>query len=212
MLKLINNIVILAPHTDDGEFGCGGSIARFIVEGKNIYYVAFSTAEESIPSGFPKNILEVEVKEATKRLGIKSSNLIIYKFPVRKLSYVRQEVLEKLIEIKNEINPNLIFIPSPHDLHQDHYTVAMEGLRAFKNVSILGYELPWNNITFHTHAFVKLKKIHIENKINALNAYASQSKKIYATPEFIWSLARTRGVQIGTEFAEAFEVIRWVMD
>lgn len=212
MLKSLSNILILAPHTDDGEFGCGGSIAKFIEEGKNIYYVAFSTAEESVPLGFPKNILEVEVKEATRRLGIKSSNLIIYKFQVRKLSYVRQEVLEKLIEIKHEISPNLIFIPSPHDLHQDHYTVAIEGMRAFKNISILGYELPWNNITFHTHAFVKLKKTHIENKINALNAYESQSKKLYATPEFIWSLARTRGVQIGTEFAEAFEVIRWVME
>lgn len=207
-----NNILILAPHTDDGEFGCGGSIAKFIEEGKNIYYVAFSTAEESVSDGMPKNILEIEVKDATKRLGIISSNLIVYKFQVRKLSYVRQEVLEELIKIKKEIEPNLVFIPSPNDLHQDHYTVAMEGMRAFKKVSILGYELPWNNITFHTNAFIKLKKRHIDKKIDALNAYKSQSNKLYATPEFIWSLARTRGVQIGAEYAETFEVIRWVMN
>lgn len=212
-MKTMNarKVLILAPHTDDGEFGCGGSVVKFLEEGKEVYYVAFSTAEESVPAGMPKNILEIEVKEATKRLGIPASNLIIYKFQVRKLNYVRQEILEELVKIKKEINPDLVFIPSPNDLHQDHYTVAMEGMRAFKQVSILGYEIPWNNITFHTQAFIKLEKKHIERKIEALKAYKSQSHRFYATPDFIWSLAKTRGVQIGAEYAETFEVIRWVI-
>ena len=80
MLKAIENILILAPHTDDGEFGCGGSIAKFIEEKKNVYYVAFSIAEDSVPPEMPKNVLEVEVKEATKRLGIPNSNLQLSKF------------------------------------------------------------------------------------------------------------------------------------
>ncbi|MFP4042788.1 MAG: PIG-L deacetylase family protein, partial [Bacteroidales bacterium] len=91
------NIVILAPHTDDGEFGCGGSIARFLEQGSNIYYVAFSTAKKSVPEGLPQDILEKEVKEATKRLGIKPENLIIYGFEVRKLNYIRQDILEELV-------------------------------------------------------------------------------------------------------------------
>ena len=210
-MKSVNTVLVLAPHTDDGEFGCGGSIVKFLEEGKEVYYVAFSTAEESVPVGMPKNILETEVKEAMKRLGLPASNLVLYKFQVRKLNYVRQEILEELVKIKKEINPDLVFIPSPNDLHQDHYTVAMEGMRAFKQVSILGYEIPWNNITFHTQAFVKLEKRYIERKVEALKAYKSQSHKFYATSDFIWSLARTRGVQIGTEYAETFEVIRWVI-
>jgi LmbE family N-acetylglucosaminyl deacetylase len=204
-------IIVLAPHTDDGELGCGGSIAKLLEENKEVYYVAFSIAEESVPEGFPKNILEIEVNEATKRLGIPSSNLIVYKFKVRKLNYVRQDILEELIKIKKEINPDLVFIPSPNDLHQDHYTIAMEGIRAFKQVSVLGYELPWNNITFHTQAFIKLQKRHIEKKIEALKAYKSQSNRFYTTADFIWSWAKTRGAQIGAEYAETFEVIRWVM-
>ena len=48
MLSSIKNILILAPHTDDGEFGCGGTIAKLIKEGKNVSYIAFSTAEESV--------------------------------------------------------------------------------------------------------------------------------------------------------------------
>jgi len=211
MENRFNCILVLAPHTDDGEFGCGGSIAKFIEEGKDVFYVAFSTAEDSVPEGYPRNILEIEVREATKLLGINPNNLIIYKFQVRKLNYVRQELLEELVKIRNEISPDLVFIPSPNDLHQDHYTVAMEGMRAFKQISILGYELPWNNITFHTQSFIKLEERHIIKKIEALKAYKSQQNRFYANEEFIRSLAITRGTQISVRYAEAFEVIRWVM-
>lgn len=205
-------ILVLAPHTDDGEFGCGGSIAKFIEAGKKVFYVAFSTAEKSVPIGLPKNILETEVKEATLRMGIPPSHLIIYKYEVRKLNYIRQELLEELVKIKQEVKPDLVFIPSQNDLHQDHQTVATEAIRAFKQVSIFGYELPWNTITFHTQGFIKLNKSHIETKIHALNAYHSQSQKAYAKEDFIWSWAKTRGTQIGTEFAETFEITRWVME
>jgi LmbE family N-acetylglucosaminyl deacetylase len=211
MTNNFNRILVLAPHTDDGEFGCGGSIAKFIEEGKDVFYVAFSTAEDSVPEGYPKNILEIEVREATEALGINPNNLIIYKFQVRKLNYVRQELLEELVKIRNKISPDLVFIPSPNDLHQDHYTVAIEGMRAFKQVSLLGYEIPWNNITFHTQSFIKLEERHIIKKIEALKAYKSQQGRFYANEEFIRSLAITRGTQISVKYAEAFEVIRWVM-
>lgn len=208
----INRILVLAPHTDDGEFGCGGSIAKFIDQGKEVYYVAFSTAEKSLPEGWPKNILETEVREATKRIGIPPANLIIYKYEVRKLNYIRQEILEELVKIKKELNPDLVFLPSSNDLHQDHTTVATEGIRAFKQTSILGYELPWNNITFHTQVFIKLDETNVRKKIQALKAYNSQSQKDYASEDFIWSWAKTRGTQIGTKYAESFEITRWIID
>ncbi len=212
MVEGIDRILILAPHTDDGEFGCGGSIAKFIEEGKTIYYVALSTAEKSVPPEWPKNILETEVKEATRRIGIPSSNLIIYKYEVRKLNYVRQEILEELVRLKKEISPQLVFMPSINDLHQDHSTVATEALRAFKQVSIMGYELPWNTITFHTQGFIKLKESHLKKKIHALQAYNSQSGKDYASEDFIRGWARTRGTQIGTTYAETFEITRWIIE
>ncbi len=211
MVHSINRVLILAPHTDDGELGWGGSIVKFIEEGKDVYYVAFSTAEESVPPDFPENILELEVKKATNILGIKESNLIIYKYQVRKLNYIRQEILEELVKIKKDIAPDLVIIPSANDLHQDHQTVAIEGIRAFKQISILGYELPWNNVTFTTQAFIRLEERHILRKIEALKAYKSQAHRKYLTHEFIMSLARTRGVQIGVKYAETFEVIRWVI-
>jgi LmbE family N-acetylglucosaminyl deacetylase len=209
-ITAFRKVLVLAPHTDDGELGAGGTISKLIESGAEVYYAAFSTAEQSVPDGFPKDILKTEVKKATLRLGIKPENLLIYNYEVRKLNYVRQEILESLIALRRDINPELIFLPSLNDIHQDHTTVAQEGLRAFKQKTILGYELIWNNLTFSTSCFVKLEAHHIQRKCEALKEYSSQQHRDYISEKFIRSLATTRGVQIGCEYAEAFELIRLI--
>ena len=211
MLSKFKNVFVLAPHTDDGELGAGGTITKLIEQGANVYYFAFTNAEESVPDGFPSNILEIEVKKATKRLGVKEKNIIIYNYKVKKLGYSRQDILEDLIKRRKEVFPDLVLMPSLHDIHQDHSTIAQEGLRAFKNTTILGYELIWNNLIFDTSSFVKLEKRHIQAKVDALKEYKSQGNRDYMSEDFIFSLARTRGVQIGTKYAESFEVVRWVI-
>ncbi|MBL0120003.1 PIG-L family deacetylase [Candidatus Dojkabacteria bacterium] len=205
-------IFILAPHTDDGELGCGGAIARMIEDGAIVYYIAFSTADKSVPSEFPPNQLEIEVRNATKVLGILPEHLFVFNYEVRKLNYVRQEILESLILLRKKINPDIIYIPSPRDIHQDHSTVANEAIRAFKTKTIYGYELIWNNIDFKTNAFIVLQERHVAKKIEALNAYQTQSGKDYLNPDFIRSLAVVRGTQIGKPFAEAFELIRTIIE
>ncbi len=205
-------ILILAPHTDDGELGCGGTIAKAIEEGAKVYYVAFSTADESVPKHFPSNQLEIEVRDATQILGILPERLIIFKHEVRKLNYVRQEILEKLIILRDEIRPDIVFLPSQKDIHQDHQTVANEGIRAFKFCTILGYELIWNNLSFNTGCFIKIAKRHLDLKVAALFAYKTQLGRIYTNPDFIRSLAIVRGTQIGEPYAETFEVIRWLIN
>jgi len=205
------NILVLAPHTDDGELGCGGYIARLLEEGGMVYYAAFSTARESVAAGFDKDILKTEVKAATGVLGIPESRLFIYDFQVRKLNYVRQEILEELIRLRTKINFDLVLMPSLNDLHQDHKTIAEEGLRAFKQTNIMCYELIWNNLSFNTQCFVKLEERHIQKKTLALMEYRSQAHRDYMKKEFILALAHTRGVQIGYQYAESFEVIRKII-
>ncbi len=204
-------ILVLAPHTDDGELGCGGSIARYIHEGNEVYYVAFSICSKSLPEGWAPDTLANEVKEATKVLGIKPENLILYDFDVRIFPQLRQEILEEMVMLKKKINPDLVLVPSPTDIHQDHQVVSSEGLRAFKNVSILGYEMPWNNLSFHTSAFNILDEKYIQKKVDCLKMYKTQQHRTYLNENFIRSLATTRGVQLGVPYAEAFEVIRWIL-
>ncbi len=204
-------ILILAPHTDDGELGCGGTIRKFINEGHDVYYAAFSACELSVPSHLPKDILIKEVKLATASLGIIPENLFLYNYEVRTFSFHRQDILQDMINLKNKIEPDLVFAPSLNDLHQDHATISNEALRAFKTTSILSYELPWNNLSFTTTCFVKLSEEDISAKVTAMEFYESQSHRQYANEVFLKGLARTRGVQINTEYAEVFEVVRWIV-
>ena len=210
-MKKSQRALVLAPHTDDGELGCGGTITRLIAEGTEVYYAAFSLCKRSLPAHLPPDTLEKEVKVATKILGIPPENLILYDYDVRRFKEFRQDILEELIKIRAEVNPDLVFLPTLSDIHQDHQVIAEEGLRAFKHTSILGYELPWNNVSFKTDCFVKLESHHVENKVKALSAYESQKHRSYLNDNFIRSLATIRGVQIISPYAEAFEVIRWVI-
>lgn len=208
---MLNKILIIAPHTDDGELGCGGTIAKFIEEKKEVYCAAFSIAEESVPEGFPNDTLLNEFISAMDVLGVPRGNLSIFKYKVRNFPSHRQEILEDIVKLRISIKPDLVFVPSLNDIHQDHQVISREGLRVFKKISILGYELPWNNIIFETRSFVKLEKRHIDKKIEALHCYESQLQRSYLNDEFIYSLAKTRGTQFENDYAEAFEVIRWVI-
>jgi len=202
--------LVLAPHTDDGEFGCGGTMARLVEEGTDVRYVAFSIATRSLHEGFASDTLAREVAEATAELGIPVGNLTVHDFDVRTFPDRRQEILELLIEFWNEWEPDVVFQPSLHDIHQDHQTVAAEGLRAFKRTTILGYEIPWNNLDFAYQAYFALEQRHIERKAGALTKYASQQHRRYADPEYVWNLARTHGINVNREYAEVFQVYRLI--
>jgi LmbE family N-acetylglucosaminyl deacetylase len=202
--------LVLAPHTDDGEFGCGGAMARLVEEGTDVRYVAFSIATRSLPEGFPPDTLAREVGEATAELGISADNLTVHDFDVRTFPEHRQAILELLIGLWNDWEPDVVFQPSLHDIHQDHQTIAAEGLRAFKRTTILGYEIPWNNLDFAYQAYLALEQRHVERKEAALAKYASQQHRRYANREYIRNLARIHGINVNREYAEVFQVYRLI--
>jgi N-acetylglucosamine malate deacetylase 1 len=204
-------ILILAPHADDGELGCGGTAAKFVEEGREVHMAVFSLAEKSVPPPWPKDVLKTELGNAADVLGIPRANLSIFPFEVRECPSHRQEILEEIVKLRDRLSPDLVFVPSVNDIHQDHQVVAREGLRAFKRQTVLGYEEPWNNIVFETRAFVPLEERHVEKKVAALRCYETQLSRAYLDESFIRSLARTRGTQLESRHAEAFEVLRMVL-
>ena len=204
-------ILVLAPHTDDGEFGCGGTIAKYSSAGSRVVYAAFSAAEQSVLPHLPRDILRSEVRSATAALGIRDEDCLVFDFEVRRFPELRQRILDQMIELNQTYEPDMVLLPSPNDTHQDHQTVAQEGFRAFKRTTMLGYEVPWNNLDFRTSCFVDLSEQELECKVLALSRYQSQAHRPYANEAFVRSLATTRGVQIGTRYAECFEVVRWVI-
>ncbi len=209
-VERFEHVLVLSPHTDDGELGLGGTIARLVERGVEVYYHAFSNAAKSLPADLPADTLERELRNAMDVLQVPQERVHVLPHEVRTFSYHRQEILESLVKLKKDLHPDLVFLPSTQDVHQDHQVLNNEGVRAFKTTCLLGYELPWNNISFPTNCFTILEDKHVQKKVEALSCYKSQRHHPYLKPEFIRSLAVTRGTQIQVEYAEAFEVIRWV--
>lgn len=203
-------VCVLCAHTDD-EFGCAGLIVQLVEAGAEIRYVALSRCEESVPAGFPADVLEKECRLCTARLGLQPANVHIGRYLVRHLPAFRQEILESFVRLQREFEPDLVLLPSSFDTHQDHATVHLEGFRAFKQCSILGYEMPQNAISFKNSAFVPLTEAQLGSKIEALSSYESQAFRPSSSEKFIQSLAFVRGVQCGAAFAEAYEVIRLIV-
>lgn len=215
MLNSKNKILVLSPHTDDAELGSGGTIAKLLEEGKEILWVVFSTAEDSLPNDLAPDALSKEFLNVTKFLNLEDKNFKIFHFKVRKLNEIRQDILEILVKIRIEFKPDLVIGPSLHDFHQDHSVVSHEMIRAFKtSCSIICYELPWNHIQFDTQLFIKLKKPHLDVKLKILDFYKSQKliSRHYFSEDFIKGLASARGAQVSSQYAEAFEVVRWIYD
>jgi len=210
LLDDVARVLILAPHTDDAELGCGGTIARLLEGGAEVSVAAFSTAEESLPAGSPACRARCEFTRAMGLLGVKEEGTLVYQYPVRRLSYHRQEVLEELVQLRRRLQPEAVLVPASTDVHQDHQVLHAESVRAFKDLTLWGYELPWNHISFSAQAFVVLDERHVESKWKALEAYESQLElqRSYFSRDFVFGLARVRGTQVRAAYAEAFEVMR----
>lgn len=202
--------LVLSPHTDDGELGCGATLARLAAAGCHVRYIAFSIANRSLPEGFPPDTLAREAREATAVLGVK--DVVLHDFDVRTFPQHRQEILELLVKESKEFKPDVVFQPSPSDMHQDHQTVAREGLRAFKRTTMLGYLLPWNTSGFSDDCYITFGESELEKKVEAVGKYRSQAHRSYADPDYIRSLAKVHGVTVGRPYAEVFKVARLVLD
>lgn len=201
-MKNVKKVLVISPHTDDGEIGCGGAISRFVREGKEIFYLALSHSFLQ-PDGRTRSDLSGECKNALKVLGIKSYSIL--GFEARNFLRDRQRILDTFVQIKKEFNPDLVFVPISFDLHQDHQVVTEEARRAFRNCTVLGYEMFGRKQGENFSVYIQLEKRDIEKKIKAFHQYKSQKSRKYYDPKVLESLAMLRGLQVKCDYAEAFE-------
>ena len=210
MFEFGRRALVLGAHTDD-EFACAGTIARLVESGSEVHLAAFSSAEESVPDGFDPDVLKREVREAIGVLGIPEERFRLFDLPVRHFPEHRQAVLETLVSVRDEVAPDLVLLPALTDIHQDHAVVAREGLRAFKHATVLGYEMPMNDLRFEASCYVTLEPRHVELKLRHAATYRSQAERPYFAPDALRSQATLRGLQIGAPAAEAFQVLRMAL-
>ena len=204
----MNRVLILGAHPDD-EMGCAGTIAHLVDSGATVEVLTFSGCHDLIPEGFTADDLASEWVNACARLGVQRRHMTLLDIPNRHFPQHRQEILSTLDERRGMYD--LVLVPSTGDAHQDHAAVAAEAVRVFKTTTMLGYELPLNAVDgSRLAAFVPLGAGALQAKLDHANAYRSQAAKPYMDSGYIEGLARVRGLQSGHQYAEAFEVIRWI--
>ena len=204
-----SKLLLLSPHTDDIEYGLGGTLLNLIKPNTEVRWMVFSNAIKSLVDEDP-TILIREQKQAAKLLNIETKSLIFYDFPVREFSYQRQAILEELLIMKKKFDPDMVFCPSSLDFHQDHKTIYDETIRAFKDCTILGYNTPWNQFNESNQLLVKLTKKDLEFKKKLLKTYKSQSHRKYMDEKIIETIARYKAIRSNFDFGESFEVISMV--
>lgn len=206
--------LFLAPHGDDAHIGAGGTMARLLEGGAELFLISFCHADDALPKGYKPGTVFDEVRKAAAELSIPSKNLVFHDFPNHQFPSRRQELLQILVDWRREHDPDVVFAPSTADAHQDHATIATEAVRAFrKSASLYGFDMPWNVAgPSRLDLYVELSEAQLERKLRALACFKSQQgkKNNCATPEYARHLAAVRGNAIEVPYAEAFEVVREV--
>lgn len=196
------NILAIGAHPDDIELGCGGTIRRHILNGDKVYYIIASLGEKS----GDKDKRGTEVMAAAELMGVNHVHFLNLPDTMIMHDGITVSLLDGSME---KIEPEIVYVHSPLDYHQDHANIAKSVLSASRNMrsSIFLYETPSTTIEFRPVAYSDISEV-FEHKLKCIEQYISQNDKEYMEKEAIIGLAKVRGRTMGVEFAEAFEVAR----
>ena len=198
-------VLFLGAHPDDIELGCGGLLAN--ISGKTDVLCATLSDNQDNPE--LKAIVGQHYRSMNV-LGVPRDQVILEHFETRNFPRDRQAILEYLYDLGRRHKPDIVFVHTQADIHQDHAVVTMEALRAFRGTTVLGYDVLRSSYGFFPHFLVEITGEDVERKITALAEYTVYSDKYYFDPETIRATSIRHGALAEREFAEGFDILRVV--
>ena len=212
-------MLVIAAHPDDELLGSGGTLKKLINHGYKVITVIFAKGRKEAEA----TIKEAVIK-ANKHLGIEE--IIFLEFPNLLLETFPLHVINKEIEaLLEKYEPEMIFTHHYGDVNKDHQILfqavitAARPLPGKNPVEILCYETvsssEWsqqtNDKTFKPNYFVNITET-IDEKLEALQFYDVEMRPFPHPRSYkgVQYLAQVRGMTVGVEYAEAFEIIRRV--
>ena len=196
-------VLCLGAHCDDIEIGCGGSVLKLIADSggaTEIHWVVFSAP--------PARRREAERSAKLFLKDAKRSVVVFGEFRDSYLPFAGAEVKAFMHEVSRQFEPDLIFTHCRHDLHQDHRLLCELTWNAFRNHTILEYEIPkYDGDLGAPNMFIPLTRAQSQRKIRAiLSSFKTQRNKQWFTEDTFWALLRLRGVECNApgKYAEAF--------
>ena len=198
-------VLFLGAHPDDIELGCGALI-HHIAPMSDVLCVTLSDNQKN---PLLKNVVEEHYK-AMEALGIPKDKVILGPFATRVFHEARQDILEYFLKLRNDFKPNIIFVHSKQDVHQDHNTMTDESLRAFRGITLLGFDVVRSSYGFFPHFLVEVNEEDVNAKIEALSQYKTYRDKYYFNSELTRSIMVRHGALAEVRFAEGFDILRIV--
>jgi len=201
------NVFALGAHADDVEVMCGGALALHKSRGDRVVALILCS-KYPLQADVTSEARTMEAKEGGRRLHVDEVN-----FGGLTDGSVSDSVETiKLVEsYMHRDKPEVIYIPSDKDRHQDHRSAARAAQSAARYArKVLSCETPSASLNFNPTFFVDISQT-FETKIYALKAYQSQFNGHSVDLNTVEAFARFRGTQAGTKFAEAFEPIRYLI-
>jgi N-acetylglucosamine malate deacetylase 1 len=198
-------ILFLGAHPDDIELGCG-ALLHNIVKQTEVLCVTLSDNQENPDLQNVKN----EQYASMHVLGIPHEKLIFGPFTTRVFPHSRQEILEYFLKLRKDFQPDLIFVHSKQDVHQDHLTMTEEALRAYRGITVLGFDVVRSSYGFFPHFLVEVTKEDVEKKIEALSQYKTYRDRYYFNAELTHSIMVRHGALAELPYAEGFDILRIV--
>jgi len=200
-----NRVLFLGAHPDDIELGCG-ALLHHIARHTEILCVTLSDNQKNPDLQNVKS----EHFEAMAVLGVPREKIVLGPFTTRVFPDSRQEILEYFLSLRREFMPDLIFVHSKQDVHQDHLTMTDEALRAFRGITILGFDVVRSSYGFFPNFLVEVTEEDVNKKIEALSKYETYRDRYYFNSELTRSIMVRHGALAERQFAEGFDILRIV--
>ena len=196
-------IFFIGAHPDDIEIGCGALIANI----QNVAEVFCITLSDNQKNPSLINVVK-EHNESMRILGVDEEHRFLESFETRRFKHSRQEILEYLFSMNNKYKPDMVFVHSNSDLHQDHGTVTQESLRVFRGTSLFGYDVIRSSYGFFPTFLIEVNESDVEKKIKALAAYKTYKDIYYFAPELTRAIMIRNGAIAEKKYAEGFDILR----
>ena len=198
-------VLFLGAHPDDIELGCG-ALLHHIVKKTEVLCVTLSDNQKNPDLQNVKG----EHFESMSVLGVPKESIILGPFTTRIFPDSRQDILEYFLKLRKDFKPDLIFVHSKQDVHQDHNTMTEEALRAFRGITVLGFDVVRSSYDFFPHFLVEVTEDDVDKKIEALSKYETYRDRYYFNSELTRSIMVRHGALAELPFAEGFDIIRIV--
>jgi len=205
-------VLALGAHPDDIEIGCGGTLLTLARRwpGLPVTVVLLTGTAERREEARAACGLFLAGCDVTLEIA----DLPDGRLPSR-WGEVKARLEDAAVRLAARGGADLVLAPQPGDAHQDHRLLAELVPTVWRDQLVLGYEIPkWDGDLARPSVYIPLADDVALDKARLLaKAYPSQAGRDWWDDETFLALARLRGVECRSRYAEAFTVakaaLRW---